>query len=207
MDAFYGMIASFGFNFAPYKWAFCSGQVIAISQNTALYSLISSYYGGDGRATFGYPDLRARVPIGSNQMGAAPGLTSFPLGTKLGAQTHTLTLAQMPAHNHAAVFTPSGGSSIVATVEASTDAATKRAPAAGDYIASQPALGSFPNMYVGSGSVGTTVELGGVSVSGGGGTGTVSVDTNGSSHAFDILNPLQAINYCICEDGIYPSRN
>ncbi len=207
MDAFYGMIASFGFTFAPYKWAFCSGQVIAISQNTALFSLISNFYGGDGRATFGYPDLRARVPIGSNQMGSPPGLTPFALGAKAGAQVHTLTLSQMPTHNHTATFTPTGGTSPVASVSASTSAASKRAPAAGDYIGSQPPLGTFPDMYVDGTTPGTTVELGGVTVTGGGVTGTVTVDTTGSSQAFELLNPLQAVNYCICEEGIYPSRN
>ncbi|MDW3206892.1 MAG: tail fiber protein [Alphaproteobacteria bacterium] len=206
MDAFYGMIASFGFNFAPVNWAFCSGQTVSISQNQALYSLIGSYFGGDGRATFGYPDLRARVPVGSNMMGAAAGLTSFPLGTRYGIQTQELSTAHIAVHTHPATFEATG-STISVTVDASIDPATKRVPADGDYVGGQPALGTFPDMYVANNEVTGSVPLGGVSASISNVTGTVALEKTGSNLDFQIVNPLQAVNYCICENGIYPSRN
>ncbi|WP_421877017.1 phage tail protein [Pacificispira sp.] len=207
MEAYCGMIASFGFSFAPHKWAFCSGQIVAISQNPTLNSLISNLYGGDGRTTFGYPDLRSRVPVGATLIGTLPGLMPFAIGTKNGLQYHTLTEAQMPTHSHIARFTPGEPAPLDVTVKASTSSASKRAPSAGDYIGSQPAIGTFPNMYVAGATPGTTVQLGGVTASGGKGSGTVNVEPTGNSVSFPLLNPFQAINYCICEDGIYPSRN
>ena len=84
-----------GFNFAPRGWAFCDGQLLPISQNQSLYSLLGTTYGGDGRTTFALPDLRGRTPTGFSQNAA--------LGAKSGAETVTLTEAQMPSHSHDAV--------------------------------------------------------------------------------------------------------
>ena len=92
MDPFLGEIKICGFNFPPRGWALCNGQLLPINQNQALFSLLGTTYGGDGRTTFGLPDLRGRVPIHFNQ--------GFPLGSKGGSETVTLTIAQMPAHNH-----------------------------------------------------------------------------------------------------------
>jgi microcystin-dependent protein len=91
MDPFIGQIQAFPYNFAPRGWAFCDGQLLAISSNTALFSLLGTTYGGDGRSTFGLPDLRGRVPIHS---GKGPGLTSRQLGQRAGAETTTLTTNQ-----------------------------------------------------------------------------------------------------------------
>lgn len=87
----------FGFNFAPRSWAFCDGQLLPISQNTALFSLLGTTYGGDGRTTFALPDLRGRVPL---HEGTGPGLSSYLLGQKGGLENVTLTTAQIPAHTH-----------------------------------------------------------------------------------------------------------
>lgn len=111
MDPYLGEIRLFAGNYAPVDWALCNGALIAISQNTPLFTLLGSIYGGDGRTTFGIPDLRSRVPIG---MGSGTGLTARALGSMGGSETMTLTTADMPAHSH--------------ILYASTDAATVEDP-------------------------------------------------------------------------------
>lgn len=96
-EPFIGEVRIWAGNFAPRSWAFCNGQVLPISQNTALFSLLGTTYGGDGRSTFALPDLQGRAPM---QPGTGPGLTSRQLGEKGGVETVTLTTAQLPAHNH-----------------------------------------------------------------------------------------------------------
>jgi len=96
-DAYIAAISMFGGNFAPRNWAFCDGQLQAISQNSALFSLIGTIYGGDGRTTFALPDLRSRVAIHS---GTGPGLSTYRLGQAGGTENVTLTTLQIPAHNH-----------------------------------------------------------------------------------------------------------
>lgn len=96
-EPFLGMIATFGFNFAPRGWAMCSGQILPIAQNTALFSLLGTTYGGNGQTTFALPDLRSRVPI---HFGQGPGLSSYDLGQSAGTENVTLTVNQMPAHPH-----------------------------------------------------------------------------------------------------------
>jgi microcystin-dependent protein len=97
-DPFVAEIRIFGGNFAPIGWAFCDGQLMPISQNTALFSLLGTNYGGDGRTTFGLPDLRGRSPL---HQGQGPGLTSRSLGEPAGVETVTLTQSQIPLHTHA----------------------------------------------------------------------------------------------------------
>src|SRR6266699_540643 len=96
---FIGEIRMFGGNFAPVGWALCNGQVQAIDQNTALFSLIGTTYGGDGVSTFGLPDLRGRVP---NHMGQGPGLNNYVTGEVNGVENVMLTVQQLPAHSHTA---------------------------------------------------------------------------------------------------------
>jgi microcystin-dependent protein len=97
MDPFLGQIMMFAGNFAPRGWAFCDGQLLPISQNTALFSILGTTYGGDGRTTFALPDLRGRVSI---HPGSGPGLTSRRLGEKGGAETVTLNVNEIPRHDH-----------------------------------------------------------------------------------------------------------
>lgn len=87
----------FAGNFAPREWAFCDGQLLAISQNTALFSLFGTIYGGDGETTFGLPDLRGRVPI---HAGSGPGLSTRQLGSSSGSETETLGIPALTAHSH-----------------------------------------------------------------------------------------------------------
>ena len=123
-EPFVGEIRMFAGNFAPRGWAFCDGQLLAVSQNDALFSLLGTIYGGDGRTTFGLPDLRGRVPI---HAGSGPGLTPRRLGAKAGTEKETLTVNQLAAHSH--------------STSVSTAAGTQSAPA-GEY------LGASPNVRV-----------------------------------------------------------
>jgi microcystin-dependent protein len=107
---FLGMIAMFGFNFAPRGWAFCNGQLISIQQNTALFSLLGTFYGGNGTTNFALPNLQSRVPIG---MGTGPGLSNYQIGQTGGTENVTLLSTEMPAHNH--LMTASGDGPTQAT--------------------------------------------------------------------------------------------
>lgn len=97
-DPYVGEIRMFGGSFAPSNWAFCNGQIIAISQNSALFSLLGTTYGGDGRVSFGLPEMRGRLPV---HQGAGPGLTPRRMGEKMGHETVALNINQIPAHSHA----------------------------------------------------------------------------------------------------------
>ena len=97
LDPFIGEVILFAGNFAPRGWAFCNGQLLQISSNQALFSIIGTIYGGDGRTTFGLPDLRGRVPV---QPGTGPGLTTRQLGQRGGAESVALAASQMPSHSH-----------------------------------------------------------------------------------------------------------
>jgi len=96
-EPFVGEIRMFAGNFAPRGWAFCDGQLLAVSQNDALFSLFGTIYGGDGRTTFSLPDMRGRIPI---HQGAGPGLSPRALGIKAGSERETLTVNEVGAHNH-----------------------------------------------------------------------------------------------------------
>jgi microcystin-dependent protein len=106
MEPFIGQIIMFGGNFAPKGWALCDGQLLQIVQNTALFSILGTTYGGDGRTTFALPDLRGRVPL---HPGNGPGLTPRSLGEKAGAEAVTLSTGEMPTHNHLVKCSPLAG--------------------------------------------------------------------------------------------------
>jgi len=96
-EPYVGEIRMFAGNFAPRGWSFCDGQLLAVSQNDALFSLLGTTHGGDGRTTFGLPDLRGRIPL---HQGTGPGLSPRRLGSKNGAEKVTLTTNQLPSHTH-----------------------------------------------------------------------------------------------------------
>ncbi|MDE2401049.1 MAG: phage tail protein [Burkholderiales bacterium] len=96
-DPFVGEIRIFAGNFPPTGWAQCNGQLLPISQNTALFSLLGTNFGGDGKSTFGLPDLRDRMPVGAGQ---GPGLSNYQVGDRSGEAKHTLTQAELPPHSH-----------------------------------------------------------------------------------------------------------
>lgn len=131
-EPFVAEIRIFAGNFAPRGWAFCDGQLLPVSQNTALFSLIGTTYGGDGRSTTALPNLQGRAPM---QPGRGPGLTSRRLGERGGVETVTLTEAQIPQHNHSAEATTETGS---------TNVPVNNVPAA--------VLGRGSNLYKSSGA-------------------------------------------------------
>lgn len=101
MDPFLAEIIMFGGNFAPRGWALCDGQLLPINSNQAVFSLIGTIYGGDGRTTFALPDMRGRTAI---HAGNGPGLTPRPLGQRSGTETNTMNVTQMPAHSHTIIY-------------------------------------------------------------------------------------------------------
>lgn len=107
-EPFVGEVRMFAGNFAPRGWAFCDGQLLAVSQNDALFSLLGTIYGGDGRTTFGLPDMRGRLAI---HAGSGPGLSPRRLGAKAGSENETLTVNQLPSHNHSVNASDTAGSS------------------------------------------------------------------------------------------------
>jgi len=111
-EPFVGEISYFAGNFPPRGWAFCDGQLLAISQYDALFSLLGTMYGGDGRTTFALPDMRGRVAI---HHGAGPGLSNRVQGAKFGTEVETATVSNLPAHNHALMVSSDSPSSSVAT--------------------------------------------------------------------------------------------
>ena len=121
MEGFIGEIRLFAGNFAPRAWALCDGQLLAISSNSALFSIVGTTYGGDGRSTFALPDLRGRLAL---HPGHGPGLSLRRLGERSGSESTTLTVAQMPSHSHPATVSREG---------ANTKSATDGFAAAGEY--------------------------------------------------------------------------
>ena len=231
MDMFIGTIIGVGFNFAPRGWMTCSGQLLAISTNSALFSLLGTKYGGDGVSTFGLPDLRGRVAVGANLgatgritavNGTSGGATSGAVtGTGTGTVTGTLSVANLPAHNHTASFTPSGGGGTSVAIKVSTDLATTASPSNSSYLAVGKSSGAqTPFLYrpdIGSGS--TTLANDMATASGGGSGGTVTVNNTGSGTALALpatvnvtgnaatTPPFQGLLYIICVEGFFPSRN
>jgi len=143
-EPYLGQIYLVGYNFTQRGFAICTGQIMSIAQNSALYSLLGTYYGGDGVSTFGLPDLRGRTPIG---MGHGSGLTPREIGQRSGSETNTLTVSEMPAHSHTATLhgesgtptgtNPSGMMLALANIYTSPGAAPDRAMAQESITVSQ----------------------------------------------------------------------
>jgi len=117
MEGYLGVIEALGFNFTPLHYGACAGALIAISQNTALFSLLGTAFGGDGRTTFGLPELRGRVPMG---FGTGPGLPPYIMGQKVGTESVTLNSTHLPSHTHAHSYAGGGGGTNIVQVEVST---------------------------------------------------------------------------------------
>jgi len=116
MEPFLGEIRPFGFNFAPRGWALCDGQILPIAQNPSLYSLLGTTYGGDGRTTFALPDLRGRTPVGFD--------SALRLGTRDGQEQVTLTLGDLPSHDHSVNASADAGSASTVTGNALANGGT-----------------------------------------------------------------------------------
>ena len=141
-EPFIGEIQLFGFNFAPSHWAQCNGALMAIQQNTALFSLLGTQYGGNGTTTFGLPNLVARVACNQGQ---GPGLTPRTIGETFGEQSVTLTSAEMPAHQHGLTLyaqnTPGNRASSPSAGNAVSNPATS-----GPFVATGPMASFSPNL-------------------------------------------------------------
>lgn len=217
MEVFMGTIMAFGFNFAPRDWSQCQGQIVAIGGQSALFSLFGTMYGGNGRDTFGYPELRGRSPIGHGQQ---PGFPFYPQGAETGATNITLTHAQLPAHTHTHSYSGGGGGggiSIASQLEVAKRAGTKQTPDDGDYIA-MPSDGfgtsAEGNLYVtpAEATAAGTAIAGGLTVVAAGEAGgfdntRFAIASTGLSDMVNIQNPILAINYSVAIQGLYPPRS
>tara|TARA_R110001632_G_scaffold107700_1_gene217385 strand:- start:322 stop:924 length:603 start_codon:yes stop_codon:yes gene_type:complete len=200
MNPFIGQIMLFAGNFAPRTWAFCDGALLAISSNTALFSILGTTYGGDGRTTFGLPDLRGRVPVGPRR---GPGLSTYDLGERGGAETAAVALAQLPSHSH----TPMNNAGAEQHVTHSTAPATNEIPAVGDVraVANFTEAGGF-----GATNVKSFGELTGANAISGqtlAADAGLTINNTGSTQAHYNLQPFEAVNYIIAMFGTYPSRS
>ena len=198
MDEFIGIIKLFAGNFAPQGWAFCNGQLLSISQNTALFSILGTTYGGDGRSTFALPDLRSRVALGGGQ-GAGPGLPSYNLGAAGGEAAHTLIATEMPTHTHGATLTGSAKLSVSAA-DSSQAAAT---PGATIGTPGNLSGRTFASTY-GFNTATPDTALNAASVN----TSSLAV-TNavaGGSLPHNNMQPYLGLSYIICTQGLFPTR-
>lgn len=199
MDEFMAIIKIFAGNFAPRSFMFCNGQLLSIAQNTALFSLLGTTYGGNGTTTFGLPDLRGRTPIGPGQ---GPGLPTYNLGELAGTPTTTLNITHLPSHNHTAVL--SNGISTPNAANAIGDASTPE----NNYLALSPKIGSGPNATQLKTYATPTAATNNIkSMAPGQASGTPTIGISGNNSAFSNMQPYLAINYIICSEGVYPSRN
>lgn len=176
-DAYMGEVLITGAPYCPRTSTELSGQILSIAQNTALFSLFGTTYGGDGQATFALPDQRGRVALHTGQ---GPGLSNYALGQKAGVENTTLNTAQMPSHMH-------NGNLVAAGVAPNID------NPAGAALADFPAGALIYNNQVG---VNTDMAR-----------GTVLLSPTGNNQPFSNLSPYQVLRSCVFTQGIYPSRN
>lgn len=178
-EYYVGQIIAGGWTFCPRGTTGADGQLLAISQNDALFSLYGTTYGGDGRTTFGLPDLRGRIAMHTGQ---GPGLSNRLLGQKGGQESITLSILNLPNHGHAAT----------ATVNALSGAATT-----GSANGALPASSLAGRYY---GTAGNTVAMAP-------GMASVTIGATGGNQSVNLMNPFTVIRYCVVLFGIYPSRS
>jgi microcystin-dependent protein len=174
---FLGMLVMYGLNFQPRGWAFCDGRLLSIANDSALFALIGTYYGGDGQTTFALPDLRGRVPIG---VGQGPGLSNRVMAEMAGNENVTLLATQIPSHNHSFAVN-------------NTDA-TVVAPIANVNFSKPIDINKDITMVYNA--INPTIALH---------SNTVSNSTGNQPH--NNMMPYLTLNYCIALEGIFPSRN
>ena len=181
-NPFVAEIRIFGFNFPPRGWAFCAGQLMPLSQNTALFSLLGTTYGGDGRSTFALPNLQGSAPLGQGQ---GPGLTDRILGETGGEPNVTLITTEMPAHTH--------------VMNAGDVLATTADPTNSVYM-----KGNFDD---GNGHTGGVQLYNNTGPTGNALLNPISVGVAGSSFPHNNMMPYLALNFCIALQGVFPPRN
>jgi microcystin-dependent protein len=185
MDELMAVIKMFAGTFAPQNYAYCNGQTLAISSNSALFSLLGTTYGGDGVTTFNLPDLQGRVPVGT---GNGAGLSPIVLGQIGGNENITLQVSQMPSHSH----------TLSATLPISNNNATSHVAAADGSLklgASVDGSGLDVLSFVSDAAPASYLTIGG------------TTQLAGGSQPVAIRSPYLGMNYIICTQGVYPSRN
>ena len=182
MEPFLGQIMMFAGNFAPRGWAKCEGQLLSIAENTALFSILGTTYGGDGRTTFGLPDLRSRIPVGAGQ---GPGLSHYQQGPGGGHEQVYLNVTNLPAYNHSA----SG------TVKAAST------PPSGAGNQSAPTNNNFAS----DGSNNYSNQAANVSMASN--NVSVEVGNTGGNVPFSVVQPWCSVTFVIALQGVFPSRS
>jgi microcystin-dependent protein len=179
MNQFLGQIIMFGGNFAPAGWAFCNGQLLSISQNSALYTLLGTTYGGDGQTTFGLPNLQSRLPV---HQGTGGGLSTYVIGQVSGTENVTIINNTMPSHSH--------------NFNATTAAATAN-KIANNMVPAVPSVGNPPHFYAVQGTPPLTFFQMAPGV----------CTTAGGSLPHTNLMPSLCVTFVIALTGAFPSRN
>lgn len=197
-DPVIASIDMFGGNFAPRGWAFCNGQLLAISANTALFSILGTTYGGDGRTTFGLPNLQSRVPMHAGQ---GAGLSTRTLGELGGTETVTLLTPNLPSHAHTATH---GGIIKFRIGDDPADSFATIGRAIGQGAAAltdgqrPKIMDESPKFTENNYFDDNVIDSSGL---------TINVGNTGGNMPFNNLQPFLVVNFCICLFGIFPSRN
>ncbi|WP_299690701.1 tail fiber protein [uncultured Tateyamaria sp.] len=190
-DPMLGDIMIVGFNFCPRGWARADGQILPINENQSLYSLLGTTYGGDGRTSFGLPDLRSRHVVGTGVLSGTS--TDYTWGQRGGTETVNLNQTQLATHNHMITALPT------ADVRASSNAPSSNDPT-GKTLAKFPAsqriyaTDQSSETLMGDRSVNLTLE-------------NITVTNSGASQAETNIQPILALTHCIALQGLFPSRN
>jgi microcystin-dependent protein len=190
-EPYLGEICTFGFTFCPRGYLPADGSLVPISQNSALFSLFGTTYGGNGTTTFALPDLRGRVWVGA---GNGPGLSPVSPGQQGGSEQVTLTAAQMPVHTHAAMTT----ATVNSTANAASANGNSTTPTGGVWAGSsardQVYSNAAPNATLAAGAISSTANA------------TTTVANSGSGQPIDNRAPYLGLLTCVAAQGIFPSR-
>lgn len=205
-DPFLGEIRWVPYNFAPRGWASCDGQLLPIAQNTALFSLLGTTFGGNGQTTFALPDMRGRMPI---HVGQGPGLTERHLGESAGNETHTLSVSEMPAHDHGLSNHAHVIPALAVDVRASSAAATAVDPA-GNVLAAASVSGhgspKVTKIYA-TGAADVSLGASGVTLPSFTDPASAMTASTGGGQPHSRMQPYLTIRCIIALVGIYPSRD
>jgi len=202
-DSYVGMVCPTLARFCPTGYLELDGQTLAVADYQLLFSLVGCDWGGDCRSTFNLPDMRARSAV---HVGTPPTLTGIAPGSYVGQQTQVLTVRELPAHNHDAAFTPTGGpNDVEVAIPASDQPGSSGTPGPGSVLAAAPANGPAQAAIYSQSGPDTTLAPFPVVIPPAG--GEVTVMNTGDGQAFSIQNPVIAMRYCVNYDGQYPPRD
>ena len=173
-----GEVRIFGFNFAPRGWMFCDGQLLPVQQYAALFSLLGTYYGGNGTTNFGLPDLQGRAPM---HWGQGPGLSTYTIGESGGSTTVTVTDQELPMHTHLAYF---------ANANPANPAQRTATPGSTAYFGLAEPNFAYSDVLTPQVAFSPT-----------------AIAPAGGSQPHNNMQPILTLNFCIATSGVFPSRN